>query len=224
MGVMFALILPAVLSLAGGGVPPARIFPLATTTGLEMSGTAVISASTYRGKKAVALTEALDPNFGDLAIVKGSDFHNGTIEFDLAGLLTDGAPLGARSFCGIAFHISDDARKFENFYLRMTNGRANDQEQRNHSAQYCSIPNYTWDVLRKKAPFRYEAYTDLTLGAWTHVKIWVQGTEAKLFVNNATQPTLIVHGLFMGDTHGKIALWVAGYTKAYFANLTMKPS
>lgn len=199
------------------------VYPLATPAGLEMSGTATLASATYKGKKAVAMTEELDPN-GDLAIVKGSDFHNGTIEFDIAGLLTKNAPQGARSFCGIAFHVGDDTRKFESFYLRMTNGRSPDQEIRNHAVQYCSPPTYTWDVLRKQKPGKYETYTDLEVGAWTHVKVWVQGTEAKLYVGNVTQPTLVVHGLFMGDTHGRVALWCAGYTRAYFSNLVIHPA
>jgi hypothetical protein len=33
---------------------------------------------------------------------------------------------------------------------------------------------------------------------------------------------LIVHHLFMGDTHGKLALWVGGQTRAHFANLRVR--
>ncbi len=113
---------------------------------------------------------------------------------------------------------------YENFYLRMTNGRADDQERRNRSVQYCSVPTYTWDVLRKQKPGKFETYADLELGAWTHVKIWVQGAEAKFYVNDAKEPTMLVHGLFRGDVHGKVGLWVAGFTKAYFSNLKIRPA
>ena len=104
----------------------------------------------------------------------------------------------------------------------MTNGRSPNQELRNHAVQYCSHPDYLWDLLRKKRPFRYEAYADLEVGAWTHVRIAVNGTEAKFYVGHAKQPTLIVHGLLMGDTEGKVALWVGGYTQAYFSNVRIR--
>jgi hypothetical protein len=221
---MLPFVVPIVLFAGAGGSPTARVYPLSSTQGLDMKGTAVLSTAVYRGKPSVVVTEDLDPANGDTAVVKGADFHNGTIDFDVAGVLTANAPRGARSFVGIAFRGADDMGKYENFYLRMTNGRADDQEQRNHSVQYCSVPTYTWDVLRKQKPAKYETYADLELGGWTHVKIVVQGTEAKFFVGNVTQPTLIVHGLFMGDVHGKVALWVAGYTRAYFSNLKIQAS
>ncbi len=172
----------------------------------------------------MVFTEDLDPNFGDVAVLPGIDFKDGTIDFDVAGRLTPSAGPGSRSFCGIAFRGSGDMTHFENFYLRMTNGRSQDQELRNHSVQYCSVPDYTWDVLRQKRPSRYEAYTDLVLGEWTHVKVVVRGTEATFYVNNAKQPTLLVHGLLGKERSGKVALWVAAHTQAYFANVVIKPA
>jgi hypothetical protein len=216
---MFAIVLPVLLTLDSG----VTVYPLTSTKGLEVIN-ATMNSTVYKGRQAVELTEVLDPLFGDLAVIKGSDFHNGTIDFDVAGTLTNNAAKSSRSFVGIAFRASDDLHRYENFYLRMTNGRSQDQELRNHAVQYCSPPEYTWDLLRQKRPFRYEAYTDLVLGEWTHVKISVQGTEAKFYVGGAKQPTLIVHDLLAGDTHGKIALWVAAHTHGYFSNLRVRPA
>jgi hypothetical protein len=196
-------------------------FPLNSTAGLE-SINANLDSAVYRGKPSVVMTEDLDPTNGDLAIFKGLDFHNGTIDFDVAGLKTSNAPRDARSFVGIAFRGTDDMRRYENFYLRMTNGRAADPSLRKHAVQYCSPPDYTWDLLRKKVPGKFEAYSDLEVGAWKHIRIWVHGTEAKFFVGDMKTPALVVHGLLMGDVHGKVALWVAGYTKAYFSNLRVR--
>ena len=214
----------ACIALLAGRSPSDRAYPLATTKGLEAPYGVTLASTIYRGKRCVNLTEELDPMFGGLAIMSGLDFKNGTIDFDAAGLLTDNADPGSRSFVGIAFRGTDDMKRYECFYLRMTNGRSPDQELRNHAVQYCSVPDYPWNLLRQKRPFRYEAYTDLELGAWTHVKILVQGTEAKFYVGNAKQPTLLVHGLLRGDSHGKLALWAAGHTRAYFANLKIRPS
>lgn len=58
-------------------------------------------------------------------------------------------------------------------------------------------------------------------GEWIHMKIVVHGTEAALYLANATQPALLIHDLKLGDTQGTIALWAAPTTNAYFANLSI---
>jgi hypothetical protein len=101
----------------------------------------------------------------------------------------------------------------------MTNGRANDQLQRNHSAQYVSQPDFSWNRLRNESPGVYESYVDLDAGAWTRIKIVVAGTKAQLYVNGAEQPCLIVNDLKLGDSRGQVALWTGSDTEAYFSNL-----
>src|SRR5262249_46883713 len=123
---------------------------------------------------------------------------------------------------GIAFRVQPERRRYECFYLRPTNGRADDQLRRNHSVQYVSEPDFPWQKLRDQTPGVYEAYTDLETGAWTHVKIVVAGNKARLYVNNAAQPCLIVNDLKHGMTHGAIALWIGPGTDGYFSNLTVK--
>ena len=127
-----------------------------------------------------------------------------------------------RGFVGIAFRSQGQGKKFECFYVRFTNGRADDQLRRNHSVQYVSSPEFPWERLRKETPGVYESYADLAAGAWTKIKIVVAGTKARLYINGANQPCLIVNDLKLGDVHGPIALWVGDDTDAYFANLTVK--
>ncbi len=105
---------------------------------------------------------------------------------------------------------------------RRTNARADDQLRRNRSVQYTSSPSFPWQRLRQESPGVYETYADMETGAWTHVKIEVAGTMARLYVNGATQPTLIVNDLKLGDTRGAIALWSHTYTDGYFANLRVR--
>ncbi len=145
----------------------------------------------------------------------------------MAGVPREGAKPSTRGFVGIAFriqkhdqeHVQDHGSRYEAFYLRMTNGRADDQLQRNHSAQYVSQPDYPWNRLRQENPGMYESYVDLVAGAWTRIKIVVTGTKAQLYVNNAEQPCLIVNDLKLGETHGPVALWTGSDTEAYFSNL-----
>jgi hypothetical protein len=87
--------------------------------------------------------------------------------------------------------------------------------------QYESLPDFPWDRLRKEQPGVYESYTDLDPGAWTRMKIEVQGLTASLYVNRAEQPCLIVKDLKLGDSRGQIGLWAFVATDAYFSNLAV---
>ena len=198
-----------------------RSYDLSSTKGLKVIGGTLATAE-YKGRKSVLLTQTGMTD--GIAIVGAQDFKNGTIDFDIAGMPIKGTTPDVRGFVGIAFRISPDNTKFEIFYLRETNGRSDDQERRNHAVQYCSPPAYSWKRLRGEKPFRYEAYTDLEVGAWTHVHIEVQGTEAQFYVGRASQPCLVVHDLLLGETHGKIGLWVGDQSQAYYANLRVVQS
>ena len=119
----------------------------------------------------------------------------------------------------VAFRVTADASKYEAFYIRPTNGRADDQLRRNHSAQYISMPDYQWSRLRREAPERYESYVDLVPGEWTKIKVEVNGVKVRLYVNDSPQPVLIVNDLKLGDSKGTVALWIGLGTEAYFTNL-----
>lgn len=123
---------------------------------------------------------------------------------------------------GIAFRLQGDRKTYDAFYLRPTNGRADDQDRRNHAAQYIAHPDWPWDRLRKETPSRYEAYVDLVPEVWTKVKIEVRGDRARLHDNE--QPTLIVNDVKSGpNARGAVALWLGPGTVAHFRNLTVRP-
>src|SRR5712691_817759 len=178
-------------------------------------------AVNYNGKPAVrvdALPEAA--NGASYAILKGSRFHNGTIEVELAGKPGANAGPGARGFIGIAFRVQGN--RFEYIYLRPTNGRADDQIRRNHSTQYSSHPKFGFAESRQQAPEKYESYVDLEPGVWTRYRITVEGTKARLYVHGAAQPCLIVNDLKLGDSSGGVALWIGPGTEGYFTGLEVK--
>jgi hypothetical protein len=166
------------------------------------------------------------PDMDTFAFIPELDFHDGTIEVDVAGAPLSGAPPGARGFIGVAFRIDATGGSFacEGFYIRPANGRADDQVRRNHSTQYFSYPGYDFDRLRREAPGRYESYTDLVAGAWTHLRIEVAGSNAQLYVGDATQPALIVNDLKRGpDAHGSVGLFVDNGTDGHFRHLIIRP-
>jgi len=175
-------------------------------------------AATYQGRAAVRVTDAAADvdDAGRLAIIPGTPFQDGTIELNLSGDTAADAPAQARGFVGIAFRVSGDRTHFECFYLRPKNGRSEDQLQRNHSTQYISLPGFPWNKLRAESPGKYDSYVDLVAGQWTKVRIQVSGTSARLYVNGAAQPALIVNDLKQSPVKGAIALWVGPGTVAHF--------
>ncbi len=206
---------------------PSVVVPLEGPQGLTLIGTHAQAVS-YRGRKAVELTEA--PAAGDtltgleeVALLDQPAFSDGTIELWVASTLAPGAASDARGFVGLVFRSSADGSHFENFYLRPTNGRADDQLRRNHSAQYASLPDYPWFRLRKETPGKYESYADLVPGQWIHVRVVVTGERASLYVNDAPEPTLVVNDLKLGAARGRIGLWIGPGAIGYFSRMVVTP-
>jgi Domain of Unknown Function (DUF1080) len=203
---------------------PAAAFRLDSLDGLEAVNTKA-EVVAYRGRSAVHLIPLPGQESSDEAMVVllgGTNFKDGTIEVEVAGVPRAGAPADARGFIGVEFRAQDHGARAEDIYLRPTNGRSDDQLRRNHSVQYESLPDFPWQRLRKENPGVYESYVDLDPGAWTRMKIVVSGARARLYVNGADQPCLIVNDLKLGDVRGPIGLWAHVTTDAYFSNLTVK--
>jgi hypothetical protein len=214
-----------------------RRFPLESTDGLRLHNVAA-AAVTHAGKRGVRLTisdEARRRIAGlpveqqaqveQLAVIEGTDFGDGVIEAEIAGVPAADAGAGARGFVGIAFRVQPGLRTYDAFYLRPTNGRAEDQVRRNHSVQYISHPDWTWSRLRQESPKKYESYVDLVPDAWTRIRIEVRGDTGRLFVHGQEQPTLIVHDVKSGArARGAIALWIDAGTVAHFRDLRVTPS
>ena len=232
------LVLTATLTLvlAGGAAAQVKRYPLESTDGVGLHNVAAEPA-TLQGKKGLRVTlseeaerrlKTMTPEaqlqVEQLAPLTGLDFSNGIIQAEIAGAPAPDAPEGARGFVGIAFRLQSDMRTFDAFYLRPTNGRADDQERRNHAAQYIAHPDWPWFRLRKETPSRYESYVDLVTGAWTRIKIEVRGARARLYVHGQEQPTLVVNDLKSGaQGKGGVALWIDRGTIAHFRDLSVEP-
>lgn len=199
-------------------------FPLAAQSPDRfVAKNASLAQANFKGRPAIQVIANPDAaSATSYALVKGTSFRDGVIEVDLAGQPAAGAGGGARGFIGVAFRIRDDGR-YEYIYLRPTNGRADDQVRRNHSTQYSSHPDFDYARSRQEAPEKYESYVDLQPGVWTKYKIEVEGRKARLYVNGAEQPCLIVNDLKLDPGEGGVALWVGPGTEGYFSNLKITP-
>jgi hypothetical protein len=182
-----------------------------------------LDRATYAGRPALHVVDRPAAGGCCLVALPGQPFHDGTIEGWIAGGPRAGASAGARGFIGLAFRTQTDGR-YEAFYIRPTNGRADDQLRRNHATQYISEPAFPWERLRRETPGVYESYVDLEAGAWTHLRIEVTGNRARLYVNHAPQPALIVNDLKLGaDAAGGVALWIGDETEGWFADVRVTP-
>jgi len=223
----------ALLLLPGGASAQAKRYSLESVDGLRFHNVTAEPA-VLQGKKGLRATiseeslRRIEPTqlyAQGLVRIEDLDFSNGVIEAEIAGALAPGAGGEARGFVGVAFRVQEDLKTYDAFYFRPTNGRAEDQERRNHSAQYISLPEWPWSRLRKETPSKYEAYVDLVPGAWAKIKVEVRGEQARLYVHDNEQPTLIIKDVKSGTNgHGGLALWLEPGTVAYFRNLTVEPS
>src|SRR2546426_6234747 len=98
-------------------------------------------------KKGIRLSEG--PGDG-VAYLRGIQFGNGTIEFDVKGKDVQG-----QSFVGVAFH-GVDGTTYDAIYFRPFNFKTEDPARRQHAVQYVSQPTYPWQKLRAERPGKYE--------------------------------------------------------------------
>lgn len=132
------------------------------------------------------------------------DFKNGTIEIEMRG-----KDIFQRSFIGIVFHGVDDIN-YDAVYCRPFNFFAKDSVQKIHAVQYISHPDFTWEKLRKErnAFFEKEIINPPNPSDWFTMKLVIDNTTVKAYINNADQPSLIVEKL-NNRTSGKIGLFTA---------------
>jgi hypothetical protein len=148
--------------------------------------------------------------------LKEARFKTGTIDVDLRG-----KDVFQQSFLGIAFH-GIDTTTYDVIYFRPFNFQSPDTLRRKHTVQYMSMPDYTWDRLRKEHPLVYEnAVNPFPLAtAWFHARIVVKADEIVVYVDYSTSPSLKVKKL-NNRQDGLIGLWADGLT-GDFANLVIK--
>lgn len=154
------------------------------------------------------------------ARLRNVEFHNGTIEVKVKSRLLDDAPDFARGFIGVVFRTNEANSRFESFYIRPTNGRADNMIRRNRCIQYFAYPDYKFERTREEFPGMYECYADMTLDEWITLKIEVEDGRAKLYLNDNEQPVMRVNDLKLGENaSGGIGLWVDVGTEGFFKNL-----
>jgi hypothetical protein len=175
---------------------------------LEITNGVRFIKSTDEGKDAITI-DVLE----QVAWLKGVNFSNGEIELDLKG-----KDALQNSFLGVAFHGLNDTT-YDAIYFRPFNFQATDSVRHIHAVQYISRPDYPWERLRKEQNAKYEKaiIPAPDPNAWFHARIVVNNGRVKVYVNNASTPSLEVDKLNK-QKNGKIGVWLNG-NFASFANL-----
>ena len=209
------LMFPFVVAL----VPAApQNVPLTDIKGVGAPGLTVDTAD-FLGRRAVRLVKTREGGVDGFVPLPGVDFQDGTIEADVAVKITTPPGTSMPGFIGIAFRAGPDASSYDMFYVRPGTATADDQAARNHVAQYCAAPGFSWYPLRRAWPWVYESHADLLLDGWTHMTIDVAGRAARLHLNHNPKPTLVVDGMKGPNLHGSVSLFTFVGQEAYFSNV-----
>ncbi len=167
---------------------------------------------------ATAIESATREDNQNVVWLDGFEFSAGTIEFDGKG--QSGPPQS--SFVGVAFRVVD-AKTHDAVYFRPFNFRAANPENKSHAVQYISEPQWPWQKLRKENTGQFEKPIEPAPDgdAWFHAKVVIEKRQVKVFVNGATEPSLVVNEL-SNRTGGSVGLWWNGY--GVIANLKITPT
>lgn len=188
---------------------------LAEGEGLQVLNNRSVSGLSDGARKGLRLSE--NPGEGP-AYVQGVELANGTIEFDVRG-----KDVQQQSFVGVAFH-GVDGTTYDAIYFRPFNFRAADPARRLRAVQYISQPTYTWQKLRTEHPGVYEQPVSPVPdpNGWFHVRVVVAGPKVSVFVDDATEPSLVVNRL-SERAKGLVGFWVGNNSGGDFANLRIRP-
>ncbi len=170
----------------------------------------LINESSYKGIR-------LSKDYGEgIAWLKGIEFSNGILEFDVRGEDVEG-----HSFVGIAFHGKDN-NTFDAIYLRPFRFNDADEAMRSHSIQYIALPNFTWRVLRERFPGKFEHAIDPSPdpNAWVRVRVVIKDATVSTYINGNKESSLVVEKVNQINI-GAIGCYVAETSGGDFANFTI---
>ena len=193
MNVMAALLLaslaPAVAAAQSGNVP---LSPEAWTA------TDSIRSVTYLGRPALYINRGV-------ALVRGASMENGTLDLDVAASDTT-------NFLGVVFRAATP--RFSNV-LFLRPGASGTEEAVQYGPAFNSL-GVAWQVYHGDGA---NAVADIPRNRWLHVRVELEGPVARLYVDTATAPTLVVPRVVASGGAG-LGVWTGAFGRgAYFSNI-----
>jgi len=143
------------------------------------------------------------------AFLKDIELEDGVIEFDVA------MKGGVRSYPGILFRIQSP-EDYERIYLRPHRSSLYDDAVQ-YLAAFHGVDSwqfYNGPGLSSKAV--------IPTDRWVHVRIEVLGTQARVFLDNAPQPVLVVGDLKRGKSRGGLGLTTMADGTSFFSKFSFR--
>jgi len=138
------------------------------------------------------------------AYLKDVDFQNGVIEVDIA-------TNGRTSYPGLIFRRQSN-ENYESFYLRPH--RSNLYPD---ALQYTPVFNGLagWQLYHGDG---FTAGGNIPRDRWFHIRMEIMGKQARVFIDEAEQPALIIDDLKHGLSRGTIGVMGPADKTSYFSN------
>ncbi len=153
--------------------------------------------------------DALRINRG-VALLRGASMDNGTLDLDVAASDTT-------NFLGVVFRAASP--RFSNVvFLRA--GASGTEEAVQYGPAFNSV-GVAWQVYHGDGA---NAVADVPRNRWVHLKVELNGPEARVYVDTATTPTLVIPRVVTsGGT--RLGVWAGAFGRgAYFSNIHYEPS
>ena len=190
--ILFACVTPAAPAAAAAQSTNVPLAPEA------WDATDSLRAVSYLGRPAIYINRGV-------ALVHGAAMDNGTLELDVAASDTT-------NFLGVAFRAATP--RFSNVvFLRP--GASGTEEAVQYGPAFNSL-GVAWQVYHGDGA---NAVAEIERNRWVHVRIELNGPVARLYVDTATAPTLVVPRVVASAGSG-LGVWAAAFGRgAYFSNI-----
>lgn len=143
-----------------------------------------------------------------LAYLRDIQLENGIIEVDVA-------VTGKRSYPGIIFRMQS-LKNYERFYIRPHRASLYPD-----ALQYVPVFNGIagWQLYNGKG---YTAGAEIPTNQWVHLKMEIQGKQARVYLGDQKQPALVITDFKHGVSKGAVGLMGPKDNTAYFSNFKYK--
>jgi hypothetical protein len=188
-GLLLAGPVPAVIAAQSGDAPLVPAAWIATDS---------LRVEPFLGRPALYINRGV-------ALVRGAAMDDGTLDLDLAAS-------DATTFLGVAFRASNP--RFSNVvFLRP--GSSGTGEAVQYGPAFNSL-GVAWQVYHGEGA---NAVADVPRNRWIHLRVELDGPVARVYVDSATEPTLVVPRVVASGGAG-LGVWAGAFGRgAYFSNI-----
>jgi hypothetical protein len=188
-GILLVCLAPAVAALQTGNVPLSPEAWIATDS---------MRFESHLGRPSLYINRGV-------ALVRGASMDNGTLDIDLAAS-------DATTFLGVVFRAATP--RFSNV-LFLRPGASGTEEAVQYGPAFNSL-GVAWQVYHGDGA---NAAAVVPRNRWIHLRLELDGPVARLYVDTATAPTLVVPRLVASGGAG-LGVWAGPFGRgAYFSNI-----